>query len=62
MADLAAEEAEEDCGASCTDAGHDVPVNKERHHEFVWVAWTRQGKKQDDAEEYATFAGRRKYT
>ena len=43
--------------ASCTDAGHDVPVNKERRHEFVWVVWTRQGKKQENAEEDATFAG-----
>ena len=62
MADLAAEQAEEDCGASCTDAGHDVPVNKECRHEFVWVVWTRLGKKQDNAEEDATFAGRRTYT
>ena len=40
----------------------DVPVNKERRHEFVWVVWTRQGKIQDNAEDDASFAGRREYT
>ena len=54
-ADLAAEEAEEEGGASCTDAGHDMPVIQERRHEFVWLVWTRLGKKQDDAEEDATY-------
>ena len=39
-----------------------MPVNKECRHEFVSVVWTRQGKKQDNAEEDATFAGRRTYT
>ena len=29
---------------------------------YVWVVWTRQGKKQDNAEEDTTFAGRRTYT
>ena len=48
--------------ACCTDAGHDMPVNKERRHDFVWVVWTRPGKKQDNAEDDATFEGRREYT
>ena len=40
----------------------DVSVNKERRHEFVSVVWTRPGKKQGNAEDDATFAGRRTYT
>ena len=46
----------------CTDAGHDVPVNMERCHEFVWMVWTRQGKKHDKAEDDVFVVGRRTYT
>ena len=44
-------------GANCTDAGHDMPVIQERRHEFVWVVWTRQGKKDDNAEDDASDVG-----
>ena len=35
---------------------------EECRHEFVWVVWTRPGKKQDNAEDDPTSEGRREYT